>query len=84
VSNPPLTILVPQIRIQRPKIDLFTETVSTNDVAPRRDQSALPRSIQSKSISNSNSNFSLLLHLVKSIENKILGQKLQIIPRWNP
>jgi hypothetical protein len=42
VSNPPLTILVPQIRIQRLKIDLFTESVSTNGTAPCRPGQSAP------------------------------------------
>jgi hypothetical protein len=33
---------------------------------------------------NSNSNLRIVTDLVKSIENKILSQKLQIIPCWNP
>jgi hypothetical protein len=43
-----------------------------------------PQSNQSKLVSNSNSNLRFDTDIVKSIENKILGQKLQIIPRWNP
>jgi hypothetical protein len=85
-GEPSLFLFVssPQIGIARPRLELNPKTVSTNDVTPRRDQSAHPRSIQSKSVSNSNSNPCFVADLVKSIENKILGQKLQIIPRWNP
>jgi hypothetical protein len=85
-GEPPLLLFSSchRIRIARPRLDLTPEMVSTNDVVPCRDQSAHPRSIQSKSISNSNSNPCFVADLVKSIENKILSQKLQIIPRWNP
>jgi hypothetical protein len=37
-----------------------------------------------KSISNSILNPCLVADLVKSIKNRILNQKLQMIPRWNP
>jgi hypothetical protein len=43
-----------------------------------------PQSNQSKTLLNSNSNPCFVADLVKSLENRILGQKLQIIPRWNP
>jgi hypothetical protein len=43
-GEPPLLLFSSchQIRIARPGLDLTPETVSTNDVAPRRDQSAPP------------------------------------------
>jgi hypothetical protein len=84
VSNPPLNTHIPQIQIQWPKLDLFTESVSTNGVAPRRPRPASPWSNPVKSNSNSNLNSCFVADLVKSIENKILNQKLQMIPRWNP
>jgi hypothetical protein len=37
-----------------------------------------------KSFSNFDLNPCLVADLVKSIENKLLNQKLQVIPRWNP
>jgi hypothetical protein len=45
---------------------------------------ASPGQTQSIRISISNLNPCFIADLVKSIENKILNQKLQMIPRWNP
>jgi hypothetical protein len=44
VSKPPLNPHIPQIQIQWPKLDFFTESVSTNGVAPRRPRPASPQS----------------------------------------
>jgi hypothetical protein len=44
----------------------------------------LPSQTSQNSFQISNSNLRFDVDLVKSIENKILSQKLQKIPRWNP
>jgi hypothetical protein len=50
VSKPPLNPHTPQIQIQWPKLDFFTESVSTNGVAPRRPGQSAPGQIQSSRI----------------------------------
>jgi hypothetical protein len=42
VSKPSLNTHIPQIQIQWPKLDSFTESVSTNGVTPRRPGPASP------------------------------------------
>jgi hypothetical protein len=86
VSIAPVPLQIPSrwICIAWPKLDSIPESVSTNGVAPRRPGPDRPWSIQSNRFQISNLNPCLVADLVKSIENKLLNQKLQMIPRWNP